>query len=238
MLGVALALTACGSNGTNSVPSASPPAAGGAAGPVPACVTGTWRSTSVTAAGAVLGNGSSGTINGGQGVTMTIGGNGATKVDFASMQPVSFAVTANGGNVKGEYSYRGTATGTLGFPGGTGPGPSDTAVPTGTPSPTDSAGAGATATGGTPGQTGTWQPAGDVTWDDLRLTLKVTEPVNQTLLNDARVRSVTGNQTSQAGNAVDLQPVLRQGTYTCGDGTLTVRPQAGPGTVTWVFQRA
>jgi hypothetical protein len=178
----------------------------------------------VTAAGGVLGNGASGTVNGGQGVTMTIAGNGATKVGFGSMQPVSFAITANGANVKGQYSYGGTASGTLRFPGGAVPSPSGT-------------GAAATATSGTPGQTGTWQPAGDVTWDDLRLTLKVTEPVDQTLLNDARVPSVTGSQTSQAGNAVDLRPVLGQGTYTCEDGMLTVRPQAGPGTVTWVFQR-
>jgi hypothetical protein len=95
----------------------------------------------------------------------------------------------------------------------------------------------ATASTGTPGERGTWQPAGDVTWDGLRLTLKLTEPLNQTLLDNARIGGVTGNQTSQAGNTVDLKPVLRPGTYTCGDGTLTIRPEAGPATVTWVFQR-
>lgn len=240
-VGVAFAVAACGNSGPSGTATASPSATpGGTAGPVPACVTGSWRSTSASTTAGTAGNGVTGTISGGQGVTLTIGGNGAAKVDFASMQPITFAVTAPAGSVKGEYSYRGTANGTLRFPGGSGtavPGATSSATGSAGPATTESAGAGATASTGTPEATGTWQPAGDVKWEDLRLTLKLTEPINQTLLNDARIGSVTGNQTSQAGNAVDLQPVLRQGTYTCGGGTLTVRPQTGPASVTWVFQR-
>jgi hypothetical protein len=162
-------------------------------------------------------SGVTGTVSGGQGVMLTIGADGGTRADFSPMQPVDLTATVGGGSVKGQYSYAGTVSGTLQFSGA--------ASQSGGPTP------------GAPEQTGTWQPAGDVSWDDLRLTLKVTEPISQTLLDNARVRGVSSNQVSQAGDLVDLLPILRQGTYSCG-GTLTIRPDASAAAVTWVFQRA
>ncbi len=222
-VGMAFALMGCSSSGTQGTPTAStspsPATAAGAAGAVPACVIGTWTSTSATSAGA-SGGGVSGSLSGGQGVRLTIGKDGATKVDFTSMQPMTFAVNTNVGNAKGEYSYSGTASGTLQFPAG------------GT-----QASAQSTDGGSAPGGTGTWQPTGDVRWDGLRLTLRLTQPINQTLLDNAQIGNVTSAQTNQAGNATDLQPVLRTGVYTCQGGTLTVRPQASAAAASWTFER-
>jgi hypothetical protein len=118
-LGAALAVTACGDNSTKGTATASPSATTrGAAGPVPACVAGTWRSTSATATTDAIGNGMTGTISGGQGLTLTIGADGAAKADFTPMQPLTLAVTGPSGNVKGQYSYSGTVTGTMRFSGG------------------------------------------------------------------------------------------------------------------------
>jgi hypothetical protein len=250
-LAAALTLTSCRNNSLDGTATASPsPTAAGTAGAVPVCVTGTWRSTSATVVDGATGDGMTGTLAGGRGVVLTIGGNGAAKVDFTSMQPMSFAVSTDAGDVKGLYSYSGTATGTLQFPTGTSPEPTAGALPSVAPSLASSASPAAVApaspaavasagTGaGAPGETGTWRPAGDVTWDGLRLTVKLTEPFNQTIVDNARIRAVSNNQTDEASNAVDLQPVLREGAYACHDGTLTVRSQAGPATVTWAFRRA
>jgi len=56
-----------------------------------------------------------------------------------------------------------------------------------------------------------------------------------------KVSQVTGSQTSQAGDAVDLQPLLRPGTYQCnGQNSLVITTTtAGSGpTVTWSLTRA
>jgi hypothetical protein len=244
-LGMLCALAACtgnNPNGSGSGSTSAPPSAtgSGAAGAAPACVAGTWRSSSTEASAS--GGGVAGTVSGGQGVMLTIGADGATNIDFTSMQPIDLVATAAPGSVKGQYSYAGTVSGTLRFSGAAGQSdagsPGVTSTATATPAPgTGPATAGSTPPG-VPEQTGGWQPAGDVSWNDLRLTLKVTEPISQTLLDNARVSGVSSNQISQAGDLVDLLPILRKGTYSCGGGTLTIRPDASAAAVTWVFQRA
>jgi hypothetical protein len=252
-LGLLCALAGCNSgnpNGSGPGSTSAPPSAtgSGAAGAAPACVAGTWRSTSTEASAS--GSGVAGTVSGGQGVMLTIGADGATNIDFSSMRPIDLVATAAPGSVKGQYNYAGTVSGTLRFSaagqsGAATSGPSPSAAPPGTTSAasatpipdTGSATAGSTPPAA-PEQTGGWQPAGDVSWNDLRLTLKVTEPISQTLLDNARISGVSSNQVSQAGDLVDLLPILRQGTYSCGGSTLTIRPDGSAAAVTWVFQRA
>ena len=84
---------------------------------------------------------------------------------------------------------------------------------------------------------GTWEPYGPVDWSGLRATVKLTSPVAATLLNNANISELTGQKTAQTGNAVDIQPIFRTGTYTCGQNTLTIAPQATGPSITWVFQR-
>jgi len=54
------------------------------------------------------------------------------------------------------------------------------------------------------------------------------------------VSDVTGAQTAQFGNAVDLQPLLREGTYQCGsdNNTLTITTSGTNPTVVWSLSRA
>ena len=63
-------------------------------------------------------------------------------------------------------------------------------------------------------------------------------PVAATLADNVKVSDITGAQTSQVGNAVDLQPLLRPGQYTCGGEQLTVTLSGGTAPpVTWTFAR-
>jgi len=90
------------------------------------------------------------------------------------------------------------------------------------------------------GKSGAWHPTGTVNVADLRITAKVTAPVAATILNNAKVSDVTGAQTAQFGNAVDLQPLLREGTYQCGSDnkTLTITTSGTTPTVVWSMSRA
>ena len=85
---------------------------------------------------------------------------------------------------------------------------------------------------------GTWTPAGAVIWDDLKATVKLTEPIAVTLLDNARVSDFTGDKSTQAGGAVDVQPVLRAGSYTCSGNTLRVHTEQNGPQLEWTFTRA
>lgn len=88
-------------------------APGGAAG---SCVVGTWRATSLNLT--ISTNGATTTATGGSGYTLTVSATGATVVDFARMQPVTFATKVSGTEVKGRFSYGGTVRGQLRVPAG------------------------------------------------------------------------------------------------------------------------
>jgi hypothetical protein len=240
MLGaLALALTACttgGGTGTGtSTPTPSPTVA-------VACPYGDWSSTQVAATGSAVGVTLS--LQGGNGVTMTVAQDGATNADFTAMQPITFTAQVANTEARGEFRYLGPISGMMNVAGtgGTGTGsatasasPSPGSVPPASPgSATPTAGP----TGGT-GTSGPWQPVGQINFADLRATIKVTAPVSATIADNVKLSELTGNQTTQVGNAIDLQPLLRAGQYTCSGDQLTVVLSAGTApTVTWTFARA
>jgi hypothetical protein len=149
-----------------------------------------------------------GKISGGAGTTMTVAADGATQVSFTGSQPLDFSGQVAGHTIRGQASYDGAVRGTVGFGG------------------QDSAG------------TGTWTPQGQITWDDLRATVKLTAPVSVTLLDNANISDFTGDKSTQAGGAVDVQPVLRAGTYSCGGNTMRVRTEKNGPAMEWTFKRA
>jgi hypothetical protein len=228
-------LAACGSDDDTggSVPTASPSVS--ATAPCPA---GSWRSTQVSASGSAAGVNL--TAEGGSGVAVTIAADGAVTADFGQMQPIVYTGQAGGAQVKGEFLYRGTVSGTVSLPS---PGATTTtpAMPTSTATSTPAAGTTTTAmpTATAPGTTsGAWLPTGTVNFGDLSLTVRLIEPVAVTIVDNVKIKDVTGDQTTQAGNAVDLQPLLRAGEYRCDGNTLVITPSDRGPTVTWTLQRA
>lgn len=111
---VLAALAACGDDGSENPtgPAATSAAPSGpTATGVAECVVGDWRTTGVAAdatseAGTV-------DVSGGAGVSMTIGSDGATTVDFAAMDPVTFDGEIAGASVAGELAYGGAASGAV-----------------------------------------------------------------------------------------------------------------------------
>jgi hypothetical protein len=79
-----------------------------------------------------------------------------------------------------------------------------------------------------------------VNFADLKLTVKLTKPVPLTIVDGVKLGDVNTSQNAQAGNVIDLQPLLRNGTYRCnGNDTLVITPTSGSGpTVVWTFTRA
>jgi len=132
----------------------------------------------------------------------------ATKIDFSGSRPLDFTGQVAGHTIRGQAAYDGAVRGTVLF---------------GQP---DSAGK------------GTWTPSGQVIWDDLKATVKLTEPISVTLLDNARISDFTGDKSTQAGGAVDVQPVLRAGSYTCAGDTLRVRTEQNGPQMEWTFTRA
>jgi hypothetical protein len=225
--------TAPGSNTTT--PSATPT-------PATACPVGSWRSTAVTASTSVAG--ATIAFQGGSGVSVTIGADGAVTADFSSMQPIGFTADAAGVQVRGEIAYSGTIQGTVqmnasGSPSGA---LTTSSSPLGTsPSGTAGSPAAPTTTSGSAGNSAPWKPTGTVNRDNLRVTVRVSQPVAATVVDNLKVTDVPGVASQQAGNAVDLQPLLHDGQYTCeGNDKLTITTSAagsnGP-SVTWVLSR-
>ena len=87
------------------------------AGQVAECVTGTWRTTGVSGEdGDEL---AAWEVDGGSGVSVVIGADGAVDVDFSGMQPVEFAARVADVDAAGRFSYSGRVSGTVGTQGGT-----------------------------------------------------------------------------------------------------------------------
>jgi hypothetical protein len=149
----------------------------------------------------------SGSISGGAGTTMTIDAGGGTKINFTGSRPLDFTAQVAGRTIRGQAAYDGAVRGTMLF------------------GIQDSAGK------------GTWTPSGEVIWDDLRATVKLSEPISVTLLDNARISDFTGDKSTQAGGAVDVQPVLRAGSYTCAGDTLRVRTEQSGPQMEWSFTR-
>jgi len=85
---------------------------------------------------------------------------------------------------------------------------------------------------------GVWQPRDDARQNDLHVTVKLSEPVSVTLLDNANVGALTGKQVPGAGDALDTFPILRRGAYTCTGKTLHVRTEQDGPNLDWTFARA
>jgi hypothetical protein len=81
------------------------------------CVAGNWKSTGIN--GAFDAGAARGSVSGGSGVLVNVANSGATVVDFAGMQPVTFTTNAGGSELKGQFLYGGKVTGPVSVPAGT-----------------------------------------------------------------------------------------------------------------------
>ncbi|MGE5156172.1 MAG: hypothetical protein ACM3JP_01605 [Betaproteobacteria bacterium] len=217
------------SSGTGSGPSATPTPT------IPPCPVGSWQSTGVaanaTAAGVTL------TLDGGSGVKVTVGADGKVMADFSGMQPATFSTQVAATPVKGEVSYLGTTSGMIDLSGTSSPTPSGSAGtssgPTATPLSTG------TPTSSASGKSGSWNPTGAADVSGLQVTVKLTAPIASTLIDKLKVSDITDAQKNQTGNAIDLQPILRAGTYQCQDENTLVITTSGNGpALTWTLKRA
>jgi hypothetical protein len=87
--------------------------------------------------------------------------------------------------------------------------------------------------------TGTWEPVGTVDFNTLTVTVDLTTPASMRVADKIPLSQFAGTGASDAGNAVDAQPILRKSTYKCGDGKLELAPPAGtPSIGTWVWTKA
>lgn len=105
LLAGTFALAGC-TNGTPE-PGASPsptPSPTPSPGAVAACVVGTWHSVEAKGSANIVGGG---------GVVVEIAASGAVTMDFANMQPATFAVKIGNADVLGKFVYNGKANGTV-----------------------------------------------------------------------------------------------------------------------------
>ncbi len=111
LAGLGLALAACNTEGDNGLADdeGTPPAE--ATGQVADCVIGDWVSAGVD--GQIGGVAGEGTISGGAGVFVTVNPDGSARLDFSGMEPLTFDGQLAEVDVRGEFTYAGTANGTV-----------------------------------------------------------------------------------------------------------------------------
>jgi hypothetical protein len=205
-----------GTSGGGDGAATTPPAGGSAAATSSAAATGSPGSAPRCVTGrwratAVASSGSvgevRGRVSGGTGTVMTVSPDGRTEVDFQASRPLTFTAGAAGADIRGEVAYQGSFSGAVTF------------------EPVDRDG------------TGRWDPEGDINWSGLRVTIRLREPFDITLLDGASMADLSGDTLPGTRGAVDIQPLLRGGTYTCGDDTLRVRTTENGPTLIWTFAR-
>ncbi|WP_199516649.1 hypothetical protein [Nucisporomicrobium flavum] len=86
--------------------------------------------------------------------------------------------------------------------------------------------------------TGRWDPQGKISWSDLSATVRLDKPFDVTLLDDVSLADIDRDALPGASGAVDVQPILRGGTYECQGETLRLRTRANGPDLTWTFARA
>jgi hypothetical protein len=84
---------------------------------------------------------------------------------------------------------------------------------------------------------GRWDPQGKISWSDLSATVRLDEPFDVTLLDDVSLADIDRDTLPGASGAIDVQPVLRGGTYECQGQTLRLRTRANGPDLTWSFTR-
>jgi hypothetical protein len=214
----ALVLAACGEDTTPEDEPNNPPTSAGS-DTLASCVVGEWRSQALSAD--TGGDPVSADLTGGEGITVRIENNGSTTIDFSSMSPIEFTANVAGADVTGQFSYGGDAVGTI-----------NTSAAGASPT----AGGSPTATG-SPATTGTWRPVGDLNWQDTTLTVKLTDPIQVTPLDNAPIGQYTGDAADRTGDVVDIDPFFDEGTYRCMGDTLTITPD-DDSDLPWTLTRA
>jgi hypothetical protein len=86
---------------------------------------------------------------------------------------------------------------------------------------------------------GTWKPVGTADWRDMNVTVDLASPVQSRIVDHVKIADFATAGGDQTGGTVDIQPILREGTYECTASTLTVGPPSGvTGVGTWSLTRA
>lgn len=82
---------------------------------------------------------------------------------------------------------------------------------------------------------GAWTP-GSVDWEDVRVTVNLTEPVAAQPLDDVPLGEYAQEASERFGDMIDINPVLGEGTYQCRDDTL-ILDSGDDGGVVWTLSR-
>lgn len=214
--------------GTTTTSAAPEPTVSGSAS---GCMVGTWRTTQVS--GRAASAAASGTVSGGDGATVTISPNGQVRADFTGMKPLSFTAEVAGNAVAGEATYGGQGTATINTK-ATGSAPTTTTPAT---APVPTASATGTAAPATAAEEGTWEPVGDIDWSALRLTLELTKPVEARLLDNAPIGDYIDDAAKQSGQAIETDPILGAGAYSCQGSTLVLKGDTDNDGLTWTLTK-
>lgn len=218
--------------GTTTSAAPEPTASGTASG----CMVGTWRTTQVS--GRASSAAASGSISGGSGATVTINPGGQVRADFSGMQPLSFTAEVAGNSVSGSATYGGQGTATIkASPSGSAPATSAPATPATPPVPTASPSATSTAAPATAAEEGTWEPVGAIDWSALRLTLELTKPVEARLLDNAPIGDYIDDAANQSGKAIETDPILGAGAYSCQGSTLILKGDTDNDGLVWTLTK-
>jgi hypothetical protein len=207
-------------------------------GTAPACMVGTWRTTQVS--GQASSAAASGSVSGGSGATVTIGPNGQVRADFNGTQPLSFTADVAGNAIAGSATYTGQGTATINAR-ATGGATTTTAPATPATAPVPTTSPTATATGSAApapaAEEGTWEPIGKIDWSALRLTVELTKPVEARLLDNAPIGDYIDDAAKQSGQAIDTDPILGAGAYSCQGSTLILMGDTDNEGLTWTLTK-
>jgi hypothetical protein len=87
-------------------------------------------------------------------------------------------------------------------------------------------------------KSGTWQPTGTVDFSPVTVTVDVSNPAVGRVADKQPLSDFVGSGTASAGAAVDAQPLLKTGAFSCAGSTLTIAPPAGSGGVgSWTLTK-
>ncbi|MDQ7907123.1 hypothetical protein RB614_21655 [Phytohabitans sp. ZYX-F-186] len=197
------------------------------------CMVGTWRTTQVS--GHAASAAASGSISGGSGATLTISPNGQVRADFNGMEPLSFTAEVAGNAVAGAATYGGQGTATIKASTRSTASPATPGTP---PAPTGSASAAPSpSASGSAAEEGIWEPVGQIDWSALRLTLELSKPVQARLLDNAPIGDYIDDAAEQSGQAIETDPILGAGAYTCQGSTLILKGDTDTDGLIWTLTK-
>jgi hypothetical protein len=89
------------------------------------------------------------------------------------------------------------------------------------------------------GDAGSFAPVGTTDFKTLTVSVKITAPTQMTIADKVPLAQYAGTDQASTGNAVDAQPILRRGTFTCSGGELRLgAAEATAGQLIWKFTKA